>query len=116
MSVPRHRQESFPQGDTWIIVGHLFGGDGNPLPLSGGIFLQWALMDDARTVAAGATTNDSISITDPEGGLIEIRLDPSITAGLGPGAYSDALRANVAGMIATMWTGPIIVEASPFNR
>ena len=49
MSVPRHRQESFPQGDTWIIVGRLFGRDGNPLPLSGGVFLEWALIDDART-------------------------------------------------------------------
>ena len=115
MSVPRHRQESFPQGDTWIIVGRLFGRDGNPLPLSGGVFLEWALIDDARTVTARVPSNDSISITDREGGLIEIRLDPSITAGLGPGAYSDALRANVAGMIATMWNGPSVVEASPFN-
>ena len=115
MSVPRHRQESFPQGDTWIIAGRLFGRDGNPLPLSGGVFLEWALLDDARTVSARATSNDSISITDPEGGLIEIRIDPATTAGLDAGAYSDALRANVAGFIATMWTGPIVVEASPFN-
>ena len=61
------------------------------------------------------TTDDGITITDAEGGLIEITLSADSTGGIAPGAYSDALRANVAGMVATMWNGPIIVEASPFN-
>src|SRR6516162_5783680 len=97
MSVPRHRQESFPQGDTWIIAGRLFGRDGNPLHLSGGVFLEWALLDDARAVTVRATTDSGITITDAEGGLIEITLSADTTGGIAPGAYSDALRANVAG-------------------
>jgi hypothetical protein len=62
-----------------------------------------------------ATTDSGITITDAEGGLIEITLSADTTGGIAPGAYSDALRANVAGRIATMWNGPIVVEASPFN-
>jgi hypothetical protein len=110
----RHKEASFPQGDTWVIAGQLFGRDGNPLPLSGGLLLEWALLDDARTVTLRATSADNIAITDPANGLIEITLPPDITTAIAPGAYSDALRATVAGTVATMWNGPIIVEASPF--
>jgi hypothetical protein len=111
----RHKEATFPQGDTWVIAGKLFGRDGNPLPLSGGVFLEWALLDDTRAVTIRATSENGIAITDAEGGLIEITLSADTTEGIAPGAYSDALRANVAGMVATMWNGPVIVEASPFN-
>ena len=52
----RHKEATFPAGDTWVIDGKLFGRDGNPLPLSGGVFLEWALLDDARAVTIRATT------------------------------------------------------------
>jgi hypothetical protein len=111
----RHKETAFPRGDTWIIAGRLFGRDGQPLALPvGGVFLEWALINESRAKITGATSDDYIAITDRDSGLIEITVPPGITAQIGPGAYSDALRATVAGTVSTMWNGPIIVEGSPF--
>jgi hypothetical protein len=110
----RHREEAFTCGDTWTIRGLLFDRDGNPLPLPDGSLIEWALMDETRTAIARATTNDNIAITDPENGGIVITVPPDITATIDPGSYSDALRATVAGSVATMWGGPIVVNGSPF--
>jgi hypothetical protein len=110
----RHKEQVFTRGDTWPIRGRLFDRDGSPLPLPEGALIEWALMDDTRTVIARATTDDNITITDRENGLILITLPPAVTATIIPGAYSDALRASVEDDVATMWGGPIIVDGSPF--
>lgn len=111
----RHKQHVFIQGDTWTIRGRLVDRDGNRLPLPAGSLLEWALLDETRTAITRATSADAIVITDATNGLIEITLTPNVTAAIDPGSYSDALRATIQSMVGTMWSGPIIVDASPFT-
>ena len=72
----------------------LFDRDGDPLPLPAGSLIEWALLDETRTAIARATSDDNITITDRENGLIEINLPPDITATPIRGAISSALRAR----------------------
>jgi hypothetical protein len=106
---PLHR---FYVGDTWVIQGTLLDADGKALDL-GGCSLQWGLVDRNRAVALD-DSKAQVFIVNAVLGQIKIVVNPAQTSQVLPGTYYDSLRVTGATLVATVWVGPITVEASPF--
>jgi hypothetical protein len=113
----RHREETFVRGDTWIIRGSLFDTKRVPLPIPDGSIIEWALLDDERSIIARCDLTSGIQVIDSTNGLILITVPSAVTADVAPGDhYTDALRATFAPNfnVATMWIGSINIDDSPF--
>lgn len=110
----KHDSEDVYRGDTWEIQGTLLGADNQPLNLAGAV-IEWALLsEDHAKVAEGSTTAGQIVITNPAGGQCMITIPSATTDDVTPGRYLDQLRVTLAGIITTVWSGPIVVKDSPF--
>jgi hypothetical protein len=99
-------------GDSWTIPFSVTDINGNPLDLTQASF-QWTLLGPNGLPIQGLTPNIAASSPMTAGqGVIE--LDNEATALLPPGRYSDAMRIEIAGNLASVWTGYFLVDANAF--
>jgi hypothetical protein len=96
-------------GDDWEIYATLMDGDVGPPAI-----IDWLLYNSAnvRILDAG---DYSLTVLDPIEGDVLIQVPAAITAGIGRGVYTDALRIVAGGVTNTMMRGAIYVEADPWR-
>jgi hypothetical protein len=110
-----HDDVTLYSGDGWTIDGTLLDASGNAFDLTGAA-LTWRLLDaDGRALPASEAA--TITVVEPASdGKIIISVPDDATAGLPPGFYVDALRADdSAGKRSTLWSGRIMVSADLFT-
>jgi hypothetical protein len=109
----RHNPVEFIAGDTWQINATLLEENGDPLDLTDPSAIEWTLLDrrQQRVINGEAI----ITITDGPAGRCSILVPATVTSGIAPGAYTDALRVTVATTVGTLFYGAIQVRGDPWR-
>jgi hypothetical protein len=100
-------------GDEWLIVGTLLDENGQPLDLTAGVTLGWALLGPDGNRVPGLT--EGATLDKQLGGVVRITVPDSFTRTLTPARYMDAIRVWVGDVPVTQWTGIILADADPFH-
>ncbi len=110
-----HNDVSVYAGDDWVINGTLKNEMGGPFDLNDADLIIWALLAaDGRP--SPASDSAVIAVIEPAtDGKITISVPDTMTTGLAPGHYTDALRVHDGeGKRSTLWSGHILVSADLF--
>jgi hypothetical protein len=109
----RHNPVEFIAGDTWEIQATLLEENGDPLNLTDPSAIDWTLLDrrQQRVINGEAI----IVITDGPAGKCSITIPASISSGIAPGSYTDALRVTIAMTVGTLFYGTIQVRGDPWR-
>ncbi len=110
-----HREESFFQGDTFVIFGALRYADGTPFNLAAGAAVAWTLKNAAgEAVLSYSITGGQVSVSSAAAGTITITIPAGDSASLPPGRYGDACVAtDPHGYVSTQWIGTLCVKPKP---
>jgi hypothetical protein len=110
-----HPPENFKQGDTWEIEGRLSYADGTPFNLSAGCTIGWIMEDTQGNTVLSLTLGSGITVLDPIMGRCLVTVQPSLTAVVNVGSYTDQLQAiDPNGYVSTQWQGTINARKSFF--
>src|SRR5262245_54567379 len=107
MKPSTHQPQTVQAGDDWQITGTLLDDASKPINLAGAT-IEWGLLDVERTMVI-RPADVTVTIAGPGKCSISV---PAAVTNLTPGRYTDALRLTAGGVRATMWVGPITVNAS----
>jgi hypothetical protein len=115
MPVTHHDDLQVVAGDDWVIDGTLINEDGSATDLSNAQAVYWTLLGpDGYPILSGDQA--TVDIVDPPNtGTVRISVGKSVTSGLDPGRYTDAIRVVGATLTATFWIGQILVDANPWS-
>jgi hypothetical protein len=102
-----HSEVKVHAGDRWEFRGRLQNVNGTPMDITNRT-VEWKLLDRQQHLVNVTTT---VTKLDNVGGLINILVTGAASATIAPGRYTDYCRVD-GEMI--MWTGQIVVMASPF--
>jgi hypothetical protein len=115
MPVTHHVDLEVVAGDDWVIDGTLLNADGSTTDLSTANAVYWTLLGpDGYPILS--TNQATVAIVDPpSSGTVRISVSSSVTSGLDPGRYTDAIRVVGASLTAMFWIGQILVDADPWS-
>jgi hypothetical protein len=116
MPVTHHDDLEVVAGDDWVIDGSLLNEDGSVTDLSTASAVYWTLLgpDGYPILSADQAT---VAIVDPaSSGTVRISVSKTVTTGLDPGRYTDAIRVVGVSLTATFWIGQILVDADPWSN
>ena len=102
-----HPEAKVYAGDRWEFRGRLQNANGTPMDITNRT-IEWKMLDRDQHLVAVTIT---LSKLDNLGGLINIVVTGANSATVVPGRYTDYCRVD-GEMI--MWTGQIVVMASPY--
>jgi hypothetical protein len=115
MANPTHHDDiNQISGDDWSIAGTLTDTNGQPLDLTNA-GIEWTLINPDGKVAIPNDSAQIVMVSPMTSGIISINVPRNITAQLGPGRYTDALRVTIADLADTLWVGTILVGADLFS-